>query len=175
MGEVLACPICKTEYESLPGKCSHCGYPFAGTDKEKSTFAAQQVLKQGQIDDAKDRIRQAQIVLFLIAAFNFVIPVLQYTNSKIDMLALILSCGIGLFFLIFGLLAKREPFMSILIPFILLIVSYILAAFANPATILSGIIWKVFFIGSLSYCLVRIKKAEKVKKESNYLASKNIN
>ncbi len=173
MAEPSICPICKTKYDPLPEECTHCGYPFAGSDKEKSKFAAQQILKQGEITDEKDRIRQAQLVLFVIAAFNIMLPIIQYTNAKIDTFMLTMYIGVGLFFAIFGLLAKREPFLSILIPFCLLVVSYLVDAIMNPATLPIGIFWKILFVGSLLYCLIKIKKSEKLKKESDYLASRD--
>ena len=173
MDDLKKCPTCKTVYELQPDKCDNCGYPFSGTDMDKSHFVAHQVLKKGKISDTRDRIKNARIILFVIAGFNIIVPFFQYSNTDFGGVLIGLSILIGLIFLVFGILAKRKPFISLLIPLILLLVFYLLDFIVEPATLFRGMLWKALFIGGLLYGLISIKESEKIKKESNHLAMKD--
>jgi len=171
MAEMIKCPTCKADYDVQPDKCDKCGYPFAGTDIEKSHFVAHQILKKGKISDTKDSIKKTRTVLFVIAGFYFVIPFFQFANAQFAGLLIGMSIFIGLIFMVFGFTAKKKPFISILIPLIILIVFYLLDALFDPTTIFRGIVWKILFIGSMVYSLISIKESEKIRKESEHLAS----
>jgi hypothetical protein len=173
MDDLKKCPTCKIVYELQPDKCDNCGYPFSGTDKDKSHFVAHQVLKKGKISDTRDRIKNARIILFVIAGFNIIVPFFKYSDTDFGGVLIGLSILIGLIFLVFGILAKRKPFISILIPLVLLLVFYLLGFIVEPATLFRGILWKALFIGGLLYGLISIKESEKIKKESNHLAMRD--
>lgn len=173
MSDTTICPTCKAEYQQQPNVCHYCGYPFAGTEQEKSHFVAHQILKKGTISDTKDSIRNARTILFVIAGFNIVFPFFRFANTQFGGIMIAFSMLIGLVFLFFGFMAKRKPFISILIPFILLVVFYLLDLWLSPATFGRGIFWKVLFVGGLIYSLICIKKSDRIKTESSFLASKD--
>ncbi len=175
MNNLIKCPGCKTEYENQPEKCNRCGYPFGGSDKEKSHFVAQQIIKKGKLADTKESIGITRAILFVIAGFNIVFPFFNFADVNVqhDNSACALSIFIGLVFLICGFTVKKDPFISILIPFILLILSYAINAIIEPSTLFNGIIIKLFFIGSMTYSLINIIKSEKIKKESEFFANKD--
>lgn len=173
MSELIKCPTCQTDYEIQPDKCNKCGYPFIGTDKEKSHFVAHQIMKKGKISDTKDSIKSTRTILFVIAGFNIVIPFFKFANAQYGGLMIGMSVFIGLIFLIFGFTANKKPFISILIPLILLILFYVLVAIIEPINLIRGIVWKILFIGSMIYSLISIIESEKIKKESEYLATKD--
>jgi hypothetical protein len=170
MNELKNCPTCKTEYELQPEKCGNCGYPFSGTDNEKSHFIAHQILKKGHISDARDSVKNARTILFVIAGFNIVFPFFYFWDVPNNTLSISISVIIGLIFLSFGFLVKKMPFESILIPLILLLFFYIINALIDPMTLFQGIIWKALIVGGLSYSLIRVRKSEKIKKQSKHLA-----
>jgi hypothetical protein len=167
----IKCPTCKTEYAQQPETCWNCSYPFSGTDKEKSKFIAQQILKKGQISDTKDSIRKARIILFVIAAFSIVIPFIRYANVPFGSIMIVLSVFIGLIFLFFGFMAQKKPFISILIPLILLVLFYLIEFAIEPLSLFKGILWKALFVGGLVYSLINIRKSEKIKGESQHLSA----
>ena len=173
MNEINTCKTCKTEYETMPEICSNCGFPFKGTDKEKSHFVAHQILKKNIIKTTKESIKKARTVLFLIGGFNILIPLFKYLNGQYDGIMLFLSIIIGLIFLLFGFTAKYKPFISILIPLSLLSIFYLLITIIDPTTLFNGIIWKFIFLGSMIYSLNSIIKSEKIKKESIHLSTKD--
>ncbi len=173
MNELITCPTCKTNYETQPEKCNNCGYPFLGTDKEKSHFVAHQILKKGEISNTKDSIKKSRTILFVIAGFNIIVPFFRFNNHEYAGFMIGVSIFIGLIFLLFGFLAKKKPFISILIPLILLVSFYFIDALIEPATLIRGIIWKILFISGLVYSLISIKKSDRIRAESTFLASKD--
>ncbi|MEM9685444.1 MAG: hypothetical protein AAF934_00800 [Bacteroidota bacterium] len=173
MRDLINCPTCKTGYETQPDKCNKCRYPFSGTAKEKSHFVAHQIMKKEKISDTKNSIKNTRTILFAIAGFNIVIPFFKFSNAQYGGLMIAMSVCIGLIFLIFGFTAKKKPFISILIPLILLILFYVLDAIIEPTTLFQGIVWKIVFVGSMIYSLVSIVESEKIKKESEHLAAKD--
>jgi hypothetical protein len=164
---MIKCPTCKSEYQNPVDCCSKCGYPFNGTDQERSSFVAQQIIKGGHIDDAKNSLKSAKAILFVIGAVNIIFSVLSGNVS------VIITGGIvGLGFIVFGFVVERSPFLFLVIPLSLLLLLYLADALFDPMTLIRGIGWKIAYITSLSYAIVRVKRAEKIKKESEYLSSK---
>ena len=98
MSEIIKCPTCKTEFEAAIDNCDSCGFPFAGTDKEKSVFIGQQIMKKGKISETKKSINQTRIVLFVIAAFYIIVPFLQYSNVQSATVLIALNVIVGLVF-----------------------------------------------------------------------------
>ncbi|MFT5600648.1 MAG: hypothetical protein ACI9N1_000884 [Flavobacteriales bacterium] len=173
MSEIIKCPTCKTEFEAAIDNCDSCGFPFAGTDKEKSVFIGQQIMKKGKISETKKSINQTRIVLFVIAAFYIIVPFLQYSNVQSATVLIALNVIVGLVFLTFGVILKIQPFIFILIPLLILIGFYTLAAIIDPLSLMQGLLWKALFISSMLISLKGIWDSEKIKKESGHLASKN--
>jgi hypothetical protein len=171
MTELIKCPTCAVQYEHQPEKCDSCGFPFAGTDTDRSRFIAQQILKRGKISDTKDSIKKARTILFVIAGFNIIVPFFRYTNVQFGGIMIAITVFIGLIFLLFGLLAKKHPMVSVLVPLVMLVFFYAVEGIVSPGTIFRGLLWKAIFIGGLGYALYNIIEAEKIKRESRHLAS----
>lgn len=170
---MIQCPVCKSNYEMKPEKCYSCGYPFKASEHERSIFVAHQVLKKGKITDTKDSIKKTQVILFILAAFNIVLPIIRYNYGTYDDFIYIIHLTVGLVFLSCGLFVKKHPFIFILIPFIILVLFYLLSAVINPVSIISGIVWKALFLGSTGYSLISIIRSEKFRKESKHLSTVN--
>jgi hypothetical protein len=165
----FVCPACKSSYEIQPDFCTKCGFPFSGSEKEKSVFIGQQIFKKGKVADTKNKIKRARIILWVIGALNAIGPFVLYVNDP--MYATYTTAGviIGIVFTGFGFLTYRKPFISILIPLIILIISYLVEAINEPISLIQGIIWKVIFLGGLIYGLTSIIEAEKIRKENEFL------
>lgn len=173
MESTIICPTCKSNYENQPQICTKCGFPFNGTEKEKSLFIGQQILKKGNVNDTKDRIKLARVILWIIGGLNILTPFIFYNNNPAREVFIITGLVLGLIFIGFGFLTFKKPFISILIPLIILILFYTIAAIAEPITLFQGIVWKVVFLSGLIYSLISIIQAEKIKKESEYLKEQN--
>lgn len=168
MENTLICPTCKTVYEIQPERCPKCGFPFSGTEKEKSIFIGQQILKKGKVTDTRDRIKRARIILWVIGGINILFPMIFPDNYPTD-LVIIFNIIIGFVFIGFGFLTYNKPLISILIPLIILVLFYISNAIIDPSTIVKGLLWKVLILTGLIYGLVSIIEADKIKKESRFL------
>lgn len=161
----MTCPNCNSTFDNPIDNCTKCRYPFNGTDNEKSSFIAQQILKVGEIDDAKESITTAKRILFIIGGINIILPVFSSSTPTV----MVLSALIGLVFIVFGFIVQKNPFLFLVIPLSLLLLLYISDALIDPMTIMRGAISKVVFIMTLTYGIIRVKRAEKIKKESEYL------
>lgn len=169
MDEIITCHTCKTKYEVQPEKCKKCGFPFAGTEKEKSLFIGQQILKKGSVSDTTDKIKRARIILWVIGGINILSSFLIYYSTPLQEIYIIPEIIIGLIFIGFGFFSYKKPFISILILLILLLLLYVLNAIVDPITIMQGIIFKTIFLSGLIYGLISIVQAEKIRKESEFL------
>ena len=163
------CPSCGTNYQELPDKCEYCKYPFSGSDTEKSMFVAHKIMNAGRIDKTQSSLKRSRIILFVVAAVYLMFGLLSFP----DMLELIANLFLGFIFLIFAIIIKKAPLVSVIVPLTLVIGFNILSFLIHPALIFSGLLWKVLIIGSLSYSLYGIILSEKIKGESKYLASKD--
>lgn len=169
------CPTCKTVYLQQPEKCDSCGYPFAGSEKDKSHFVAQKILKKGKISDTKNSIKRARVVLFILAGMNILLPFLMYRNAESKWLTIGFSVAIGMIFLFFAFLCKRQPFISVLVPLIILVLMYVSNAIFDPMTLFKGVFFKIIFLSSLTYCLINITKSNKIRRESHFMARQKYN
>jgi len=163
------CPACKSEFLVQPGACENCGFPFIGSEKEKSLFIAQHILKKGQLSDTRDRIKRARIILWIIGGFNILSPVVASFGNGVQGEYLFVGIFLGIVFIGFGFLAYKKPFIAILIPLLLLLLLYTASAILDPDTLFNGIILKLVFLGGLIYALVSIVEAEKIRRESKFM------
>ncbi|NOS94711.1 MAG: zinc ribbon domain-containing protein [Cyclobacteriaceae bacterium] len=163
----MNCPNCQSEYPETTITCTKCGFPFTGNDQEKSSFIAKQILKAGDIGDATQSIKNAQNILYGIG----IVTCLFSFFVSADSLTLILNLILGVGFLIFGYLVIKSPMQILTLALALLLSIYLLNALIDWTTLFRGIIWKVICVSALSYAIIKYKKAEKIKKESDYLSN----
>ncbi|SDL06095.1 hypothetical protein SAMN05421823_104269 [Catalinimonas alkaloidigena] len=166
------CPTCQTAYDLPPDACQHCGFPFAGTEKEKSVFIGQQILKKGTISDTREHIQRARTILWIIGAITMV---LAFVQDAPDGISQTFHLVLGAVFVGFGFLTYKKPFLSILIPLLLLAGYYIALALVEPAVLMQGVTRRIVFLGGLVYALVSIVRAEKARKESQFLKGHQYN
>ena len=170
--EKIKCPNCKSLFDEQPVECFECGYPFSGSEKQKSIFIGQQIMKESEIEKTKKTIRKSQNILYFIGAFSVIVSLFKTITESYSALAFAVDAFLGMAFILLGLLAKKQPFIFILTALALLLLVYTLQAINNPHTLYQGVLLKLFFIGSLIFSLTSIKKATQIQKESIYL-SKN--
>lgn len=165
----MNCPNCQSEYPETTVACTKCGFPFTATDQEKSAFIAQQILKAGEIGDATQSVKSAQTILYTIGIFTCVFALLLFQNS----VALAFNLLLGVGFIIFGYLVIKSPMQILILALTLLLFIYTLSALVDWTSLFQGIIWKLICVSSLSYAIFKLKKAQRIKKESEYLSKLN--
>jgi hypothetical protein len=164
----MTCPNCNSTFDTHVDHCSKCGYPFSGTEKEKSSFIAQQIVKVGHIDDAKGSLKTAKTTLFIVGVVNILLTFFSATSP----IVLGLGILIGLVFIMFGFIVEKKPFLFLIIPLTTLLLFYVGDALVDPMNLVRGVLWKVIYVTALFYAIVRVKRAEKIKKESEYLGQR---
>ncbi len=172
MQQSISCPVCQSTFEQQPETCHKCKFPFNASEKEKSKFIGQQILKKGTISDTKEKIKRARIILWVIGGINILFPFLLYANHPQQKTYIIVGLIIGFLFIGFGFFTHKKPFISILIPLILLLFLYTVDYIQEPISLIKGILWKIIFITGLVYGLVSIIQAERIRKESTFLNEK---
>ncbi len=154
------CPNCYSEFENQTDICS-CGYPFNGNDMDKYKFMSQRIKKVKTVKEGIESADYARFVLFIIGGINLLVSIIflmsaQYTTIHIVTIIYSISL-IGL-----GFLSFKEPFFSLLLGFIVLIIIYIVTGLLDPKLLMSGLIMKVIIISGFVYGLAKIKMAENV-------------
>jgi type III secretory pathway component EscR len=158
----ITCPICKTNYEEQPKKCTKCRYPFEGTDKEIMTFRLKRIADEEYIDNTKNRLLIAKVIIFIIGG-------LQIVFAMFIPFFVLLSIIAGVTFIICGLSMDKKPIYSISIPLVFLLVIYTAGWFAQPRIYILGLILQILAVSGLVYALIGVIKTEKIRKQSKYL------
>jgi hypothetical protein len=162
----MKCPNCYSVFDSEIEKCTKCGFPFAGTDHERSVFIGQQVMKVQSIDDARSSLLHARTVLFVLGGLSIISALSAATTFEQVFLGVV-----GAVFVAFGFMVQKNPIVFLTIALGLLLLFYLADAIAEPITLVKGLVWKVIFVGSLVYAIIRVRRAEKLKSESDYLSN----
>jgi len=162
----MVCKNCNAIFEAEPHTCTSCGFPLGGTDRERSAFIADKIIKKGHIEDAEKSLKQARAILFAIGGITIALTFFRtqsfFTAS--------LSVFLGMVFIIFGITAKKRPFLSLIVPLILLLLFYLVDAIIDPSSLVQGFLWKIIYVTVLTHSVIKVKRAEKIKQADAYFA-----
>ncbi|NAS31020.1 hypothetical protein GTQ40_08575 [Flavobacteriaceae bacterium R38] len=165
---VLTCENCEIEISPVQVTCEHCGFPIAGTEKEKSIFFGKQIANKAAIRHAGKLQRRSSYILYIIGGFQIVTGGLSYRNYHLRE-EFILYAFIGLIFMTFGYFSSKKPILFISLGLGLILLLYALDFILDPSSILSGILWKIVIVGTLSYALISSFEEQKIKKKNKSL------
>lgn len=142
------CYCCKSDYQLTDKFCGKCGYPFHASSEEQKQFSINYTLNGYGKEVAGDRVKEARVVLFVIAIFTFISALILNAQEHNGLLL-----GINLFLAFIyagmGFWAGYKPFAAIFTGTLIYLSIIILAAVVDPSTIFQGIIFKVIFIVAL--------------------------
>lgn len=154
----IFCPNCYTEFQTQPDNCS-CGYPFNGSEMEKYKFMSQKAKKVNTVVEGNKAADYARLIFFLVGGINLLISIcfiISKNSSPIYTVSLVYSILlIGL-----GFVSFKEPFLSLLLGFIVLLIIIIITGLIDPAMLLSGLPIRILFITGFIYGLIKVKKAQ---------------
>ena len=167
----INCPNCKTEISQIQVECDHCGFPLAGTEKEKAIFIGKQISNKSKIGDAKSSQNKVMYILYAVAAFQFFNAFRVYSNN-LGLDNIIFFIILGVLFIVFGFLSPKRPILYISLALLLLLGYYTLLYISNPMFIMQGIIWKVLVLAVLFYGLALSLEEQKLKKKHKFLNDK---
>jgi hypothetical protein len=160
----IVCDNCRAENPATQKFCSSCSYPIGGTLEDRQQFVAHIGRHGLRIKEAKEQIRTAKIIIYVIAAFQFIAGLIVFFQHD-DVLTLIVALFMCLLFLIMASWADKNPFPAILTAFLLYVTVILINAVVNPASLFSGIIFKIIFIGAFIKAIRSAQQAQASMKE----------
>ncbi len=161
----MICPACKTEIEKEIEICTNCEFPFNGTEKQRGIHIGRFINQKGIVNDSDNSIIKSQKILIGIATINLVILLLQFSKGKLEIADIIFNGVLTLIILLCGIFIKKKPITFTFIPLILIIAINILNYILDPKSLLNGVFFKIFIIGSLVYSIYLVRESEKFKKK----------
>lgn len=162
------CPNCK----AVPGPskfCTSCGFPVNGTEEDRKKFRSDKLIKESNLETYEAKVKSARNTLFVIAGFTAVFgTILALLDKNGDgFLLMVINIIIAGIYLALGFWSKQKPFAAIICGLVIYVTLILLNAFADPTTIIQGIIFKVIIIGYMIKGLKSAREAEDLKKEMN--------
>jgi hypothetical protein len=140
----LACDNCEAPI-SIEKFCSACGFPMQGSDQEKSDYRAQVSSAKYWLNEAQKKINEAKIVIYVLAGIMVIFGLIQ--GFALDDFATMVVClVIAILYLIFAAWSNTNPFGAILTSFIVYLTLQLVGVILDPASLFSGMLWKVLFI-----------------------------
>ena len=169
--EAALCGSCYNKVNDNDAFCDNCGYPIKGTLAEQQAFVDNKMVKEIDLEDYKAKIINAGNKLFWVAAIFALGGFFLFATSKDDgetkVNGLIVCLVISFIFVALGAWSRKKPLAALISGAALYGIVIILAAIANPLSIISGIIWKIIIIGAFIKGIQAAIEADKIKKEFN--------
>ena len=168
----VTCENCRAENASDKKFCSQCRYPIAGTDEEKKEFRKTIATNKILLESTEESIHKARNIIFILAFFSFVVGLIAFFAQE-DAATAVVYGFICILYLGLAAWCSKNPFGAILTAFMVYITLQLVSAFVDPASLFSGILWKIIFIGafirgirSASEARGYMKELEKAKVEN---------
>ena len=165
---LLICENCEIEISQVQITCENCGYPLAGTKKEKYLFLKQQITHKSAIKHAGKLQRRSSYILYIIGAFQIITAGLNYSNYKVRE-EFIIYAFLGLIFMIFGFFSSKKPLVFISLGLALILFLYVVDFIMDSSSIFRGILWKIVIVSTLSYALITSFREQKIKVKNKSL------
>ena len=164
------CKACNDTYQTDDLYCNGCGFPLAGTDQQQSFYLSERYAKELDLADLNVNAETARKSLYWIAGVIAVSSTIGYflAEDSTDKVAILITTIILVgAFIGFALWGRKKPAAAIISGLALYSLIQVLNIAMNPASIFSGIIWKVLIISYLIKGLKSVLEADKLKKELN--------
>lgn len=168
--QLQLCACCATKYQTIDVYCNSCGFPLQGTKEQQDSHIANRAIKEIDLGDLKNKVEQACSSLYWIAgicALSAIVQIFMFENGDDWFSYLVTAVILVGAFLAFAVWSKTKPLAALISGLALYLIVQILNAMADPGTLASGIIFKIFIIGYLIKGIFAIIEVEKIKKELN--------
>ena len=164
------CNACATEVVNDDAFCTNCGYPLKGSEKDQRYFIAQRSNVLIDMAEFNKKIKHAGNSLYYLSGVFVLMAIISFFKYQDDaeVLGIVIPIVIlAALFLVLGSYSRKKPLACLVSGLCLYVIVQVLNIVSNPASVASGIIWKIAIIG---YLVVGIRSAieiEKIKKEHN--------
>ena len=176
------CAYCKNSVKESDEFCPNCKFPLRGTEKEKSIFIGQQILKKDTIKKAIRARKFAKYIMIFIGLWYVLYPMINLFSNNYTIGDLI-QLFIGLIFIVFGIISNKIPQFSLLIAIGLLLLNVIFITivvynlnsplFREASDFIEYAFKELIKIGLLIYALYKTRQEIQIKKEHQNLHSIN--
>jgi hypothetical protein len=166
---LIVCNACY-KHVSDAAFCDNCGYPLKGSEQEQEYFMSIRNAKEIDLDAANKVIKRAGNSLYWVAGATVLTGILFYftnPNDEVKLDMLIVNLILAGIYAGLGAWSQKKPLAAIISGFALYAIVLLLNAITTPASIASGIIIKILFIGYFIKGIKSAIEAEKIKKELN--------
>jgi len=145
--------------------CPNCGFPQRGNHDDQRRFIAKFNVIKMFGDEYSAAVNKARNILFVLSVLNVLAGVLLGIVINKDIPVLIGSVLSAAIYLALGLWSRKKPFPAIITGLFVYITFIVIAALFNPASIISGLIWKGLIISGFVYGYRGAKEAEHIKEQ----------
>ena len=168
--DLSICKYCNsTGLKTLDKFCFNCRFPVGANDRETKRYFYGIKLKKDRIEKKRKTIKKARIILFVLAAINFLYGIIMGMLMNTDGIVLIGSLIVACIYFGIGMWSRAKPYPAILSGFFIFIVFSAIAVADDPHTIYRGIVLKVIIIYAFVVGFKAVKEAEILEKELNNL------
>lgn len=165
LSEETNCSNCSKPLNKADVYCGNCGYPENGSEQEQRKFNYSKKLKQDVIEDAKKKLKNVKIVLYIMAGVNVIALFYYfYNNAMAEVIGSIVGACV---FIACALWVNKKPLIAVLSAFGFWLLLQVLSAFLEPGTIIQGLLLKIIVVS------IFIKGIKSAKDYKNYTAKIN--
>lgn len=167
----LTCPNtkCNVIVKESDDFCPNCKYPLKGTEKERSLFIGQQILKKDKVSLAKGHRKVTKYILIFLGAINLISLVFAWITANISPVDNYIPLLLGFTFIVLAIKAEKKPLISISVGLGILLILYFTNYLIDPESLLTGLKFKIMVIGMFIYGLVVNIQAQNIQKEHKNL------
>ncbi len=159
---VTQCSQCKVALNPEDVYCPNCGFPERAEESEKGKYVYRIQLKKNVITDAKKKLKNVRILLWIVIVLNIISGIFLLFNNIVELaIGALISAAIYIGCLIW---VGKQPLIGIMAAFIFWILMEAISLFSDPSLIFKGIILKVIFV------IIFIKGIKSAKDYQNYSA-----
>lgn len=179
---ITTCPQCNSAIAGGKIFCTFCGYPANGTTEQKSSYEAEMLIMQDELEVARRRVKTARNTLYILAVITLFFGLITAAASSSDTemaqqlnmpaeslkTVIIIAVAIGaLLYAGLGYWSNKKPFAALLtatIIFSLSAISSITRTGFNIASMFTFVI-QVAIIATLVYGIMGGNTIEKIKRK----------
>lgn len=162
------CPYCKSEVSKVAIFCEQCDFPLEGSETEKTAFLKEQASTTSLLRDTRITIGRTQIILYVIAVFQFLNAAIAYFGAK-DMTSTAFFASIGLLLSVFSYFSKKRPIVCIALSLATMLGYYGYLYTIHPNFLSEGLLWKLAIILFLAFALFDAVYGKYIKDTNKHL------
>ena len=166
-----SCVVCQKTTTPEDDFCQTCNYPIKGTEEEQQSFMDIRTIKELDLEEQGTKIKQVSNSLKVISVLTVLMGAVGYftTDDPDEKLILVVfNLFLAVVYFSLGLWSVQKPRTAIIIGLTIFILVTILNTVVEPASIIRGIILKIFVVVSFVKGIRAVSESEKIRKELHY-------